>query len=377
MMKAAVTGAKGFIGKNLVVALRRAGVDVAEIGADSAGEAWRSGVAGAAVVFHLAGTNRPEHDEAFVSGNVGSLETLFVALDAAPAAGGSTPRPPIVLASSAQAANDTPYGRSKAAAEQALEAYAARTGTPAVIYRLPGVFGKWCRPDYNSVVATFCHNIARGLPIAISDPARTIEVVHVDDVVGRFLSHLEDRPTGVTRAAVSPTFTVTLGELADRIRGFRAMRDTLEVADATDPFTRRLLGTYSAYIPPAGLAYALQQRIDARGTLAELLKSPHFGQMFVSRTRPGITRGNHYHDLKVEKFCVLEGDAVIRFRPVLGDEVTEHRVSGTDFMVVDIPPGVTHSIENVGAGEMIVLFWASEIFEPGRPDTHASEVLRG
>lgn len=374
-MKTAVTGAKGFIGKNLVVALRRAGVEVAEIGADADAATWRSAVAGAAVVFHLAGVNRPEHDEAFVAGNVGSLETLFAALDAAR---GSTSRPLIVLASSTQAGNDTPYGRSKGAAEQALEAYAARSGTPAVIYRLPGVFGKWCRPNYNSVVATFCHNIARGLPIAISDPARAIDVVHVDDVVARFLAHLEDRPAaGVTRAAVSPVFTVTLGELADRLRGFRAMRDTLEVADATDPFTRRLLGTYTAYIPPAGLAYDLEQRHDARGTLAELLKSPHFGQMFVSRTRPGITRGNHYHDLKVEKFCVLEGDAVIRFRPVLGDEVTEHRVSGTDFRVVDIPPGMTHSIENVGASEMIVLFWASEIFDRDRPDTHAIEVLRG
>ena len=376
-MKTAVTGAKGFIGKNLVVALRRGGDEVVEIGSDSAADTWRAGVAGAAVIFHLAGTNRPEHEEAFVSGNVGSLATLFTALDDRAAAAPSTPRPLIVLASSTQASNDSPYGRSKHAAEQALVAYAARTSTPAVIYRLPGVFGKWCRPNYNSVVATFCHNIARDLPIAVSDPARAIEVVHVDDVVGRFVAHLEDRPAGVTHAGVSPRFTVTLGELADRIRGFRAMRDTLEVADATDPFTRRLLGTYTSYIPAAGLAYALEQRIDPRGTLAELLKSPHFGQMFVSRTRPGITRGNHYHDLKVEKFCVLEGDAVIRFRPVLGDEVTEHRVAGTDFKVVDIPPGMTHSIENVGATEMIVLFWASEIFDRDRADTHASEVLRG
>lgn len=374
-MKTAVTGAKGFIGKNLVVALRRAGVEVAEIGADSAAATWRNGVAEASVVFHLAGVNRPQHEEAFVGGNVGSLETLFAALNQNVAS--ELPRPLIVLSSSTQATNDTPYGRSKGAAEQALEDYAARTGSPAVIYRLPGVFGKWCRPDYNSVVATFCHNVARDLPIAISDPARAIEVVHVDDVVARFLAHLEGRPAGLTRAAVSPTFTVTLGELADRIRGLRAMRDTLEVADATDPFTRRLLGTYTSYIPPASLAYDLEQRHDPRGTLAELLKSPHFGQMFVSRTRPGITRGNHYHDLKVEKFCVLEGDAVIRFRPVLGDDVTEHRVSGTDFKVVDIPPGVTHSIENVGASEMIVLFWASEIFDRERPDTHGSEVLRG
>jgi UDP-2-acetamido-2,6-beta-L-arabino-hexul-4-ose reductase len=211
----------------------------------------------------------------------------------------------------------------------------------------------------------------------ISDPARVVDVVHVDDVVAQFMTHLDGAALGVARGEVRPVFTASLGELADRIRGFRAMRETLEVADASDPFTRRLLGTYTSYIPPADLAYGLEQRTDARGTLAELLKSPHFGQMFVSRTLPGITRGNHYHDLKVEKFCVLEGDAVIRFRPVLGDEVTEHRVSGKDFKVVDIPPGLTHSIENTGTTEMIVLFWASEILDRDRSDTHFSEVLRG
>jgi UDP-2-acetamido-2,6-beta-L-arabino-hexul-4-ose reductase len=168
-----------------------------------------------------------------------------------------------------------------------------------------------------------------------------------------------------------------LGELAARIRTFRAMRRTLEVADASDPLTRRLLGTFTSYLPPADLAYRLERRTDPRGTLAELLKSPHFGQIFVSRTHPGVTRGNHYHDLKVEKFCVLEGEAVIRFRPILGDEVTEHHVSGTDFKVVDIPPGMTHSIENVGTTEMIVLFWASEILDREHPDTYASEVLHG
>ncbi|HQX81213.1 MAG TPA: hypothetical protein PKW63_05610, partial [Vicinamibacterales bacterium] len=164
---------------------------------------------------------------------------------------------------------------------------------------------------------------------------------------------------------------------AARIQGFKAARTTLEVAYAADPLTRRLLGTYLTYFPLSDLAYPLQQRVDARGVLAELLKSPTFGQMFVSRTHPGVTRGNHYHDLKVEKFCVLEGDAIIRFRAILGDDVTEHRVSGRDFTVVDIPPGVTHSIENVGTSELITLFWASEIFDPARPDTYANEVRRG
>ena len=376
-MNALVTGASGFIGKNLVVALRRAEVEVAEIDVDASPEAWLAGARGAGVVFHLAGVNRPEHETEFETGNVGSLGALFAALDQAAAEDRGAVRPLIVLSSSTQAYHDGPYGRSKLAAERALEAYSARTDTPAAIYRLPGVFGKWCRPNYNSVVATFCHNVARGLPITISDPSSVVELVHVDDAVAQFMTHLESRSEGVTRGTARPTFTIGLGELAERIRGFRAVRDTLEVADASDPFTRRLLGTYTSYVPLADLAYALEQRTDTRGTLAELLKSPHFGQMFVSRTKPGITRGNHYHDQKVEKFCVLEGDAVIRFRPVLGDEVTEHRVSGTDFKVVDIPPGMTHSIENVGTTEMIVLFWASEILDRDRPDTHSSEVLRG
>jgi UDP-2-acetamido-2,6-beta-L-arabino-hexul-4-ose reductase len=374
-VKALVTGAMGFIGRNLAVALTRAGVKVASVDVDSTPDAWLSAVRGAEVVFHLAGVNRPSHEGEFETGNVGSLDALFTVIEHAATAGGY--RPFIVLASSTQANHDNAYGRSKLAAERALDAYTSRTGTPAVIYRLPGVFGKWCRPDYNSVVATFCHNTARGLPITISDEARVVELVYVDDVVAQFMTHLEHRAAGVRRGEVHPTFTTSLGDLAARIRGFRAMRDTLEVTDAADPLTRRLLGTYTSYIPPADLAYDLEQRTDARGTLAELLKSPQFGQMFVSRTRPGVTRGNHYHDLKVEKFCVLEGDAVIRFRPVLGDEVTEHRVSGRDFKVVDIPPGMTHSIENVGATEMVVLFWASEILDRDRPDTHFSEVLRG
>lgn len=376
-MKAVVTGAKGFLGKNLVVALERALVDVTGIDIESAPSAFQAALRGADVVFHLAGINRPQHEAEFLSGNVGSLDTVFAALDEIAESDRRAGRPQIVISSSTQAEQDNPYGHSKLMAEQALEAYTERTGTPAVIYRLPGVFGKWCRPNYNSVVATFCHNIARDLPVTVSDPARVIELVYIDDVVAEFMTHLGVPAVGIARGEVAPTFRVSLGELIERIRSFRAMRDTLMVADATDPFVRRLLGTYTSYLPAEDLAYPLRQRTDTRGTLAELLKSPHFGQMFVSRTHPGITRGNHYHDLKVEKFCVLDGDAVIRFRSVLGSQVAEHRVSGRDFKVVDIPPGMTHSIENVGTTEMVVLFWASEILDPQNPDTHSSEVLRG
>ena len=371
-MKALVTGAHGFIGRNLVVSLRRAKVDVAEVDVESTADALRASVRDAGVVFHAAGVNRPDDEAEFITGNVGSVEALLRAIDET---GG---RPLVVLSSSTQAAADNPYGRSKVAAEDLLAAHATRTGLPAVIYRLPGVFGKWCRPDYNSVVATFCHRIARDQPVTISDPARVIELVHIDDVIAQWLTHLAGPAApGVSRGHVKPTFTIGLAELAERLAAFRASRATLEVADATDPLTRRLLATYLTYVPLADLAYSLQQRADPRGVLAELLKSRYFGQMFVSRTRPGVTRGNHYHDLKVEKFCVIEGDALIRFRPLLGDEVTEHRVSGHDFSVVDIPPGVVHSIENVGTTEMITLFWASEVFDPDRPDTYASEVLGG
>jgi UDP-2-acetamido-2,6-beta-L-arabino-hexul-4-ose reductase len=373
-MKTVVTGARGFLGRNLVVALRRAQFAVVEIDVETPPQAWTEALRGAGAVFHLAGVNRPQHDEEFAAGNIGSLNTLLAAIDDRPS--GSAP-PFVVLSSSAQAAQDNPYGRSKLAAERALEAYAARTGMSAAIYRLPGVFGKWCQPNYNSVVATFCHNVARDLPITIADPAHVVELVHSDDVVAQFMTHLTAPVPGVVRGHVAPVFRTTVGELADRIRGFRAIRDTRLVPDLADPFTHRLLGTYTSYLPAEGLAYDLEQRTDPRGTLAELLRSRHFGQIFVSRTHPGITRGNHFHDLKVEKFCVLEGEAVIRFRPVTGDAVTEYRVSGTDFKVVDIPPGMTHCIENVGSAEMVVLFWASEILDAQRPDTHSLEVRRG
>ncbi len=376
-MKALVTGAKGFIGRNLVVALRRGGVDVAEIDKDSTHADLLSGVRDAGVIFHLAGVNRPEREEEFTSGNVGSLEELLTSIDALVATEDAVRRPLVVLASSLQAGQDNPYGRSKCAAEVSLHDYSLGVGSAAVIYRLPGVFGKWGQPNYNSVVATFCHNIARELPITVSDPGRILKLVYIDDVVAEFLTHLERRTEGVTQGEVQPSFVTSLGDLAERIRAFRLGRHTLEVGDASDAFTRRLLATYTSYLPPAELAYGLERRSDPRGTLAELLKSNQFGQIFVSRTHPGVTRGNHYHDRKVEKFYVLEGEALIRLRPILGREVTEHRVSGPDFKVVDIPPGMAHSIENVGRTEMIVLFWASEILDSEHPDTYSTDVLNG
>lgn len=367
-----VTGARGFIGRNLVTALgRRAGLEVAEIGVDTSDAERREALIRAEAVFHLAGVNRPERVEEFDPGNAELTRSLCTLLRQADR------RPLVVLSSSTQAALDNPYGRSKRAAEEVVLAFGRETGAPVRVFRLPGVFGKWCRPNYNSVVATFCHNIARGIPVEISDPQRVVELVHVDDVVRAFVGLVDgaEAPGEGDFSTVRPMYRLALGELARTLHSFRDSRKTLEVPDLADDLTRLLHSTYVSYLPEDGFAYALDQRRDARGELAELLRSTHFGQIFVSRTRPGITRGNHYHDAKVEKFIVVEGEAVIRFRSLLGADVIEYPVSGRDFRIVDIPPGYTHNITNVGSGDIVVLFWASERLDPGRPDTHAKEVV--
>ena len=286
---------------------------------------------------------------------------------------------PIVLSSSIQVALDNPYGVSKRRAEEVVTRYAEASGARCVIFRLKNVFGKWCRPNYNSVVATFCHNIAHDLPISISDPARKLELVHVDDVVEAFLTGVREQETegrsqGAETREVAPSYWVTLGRLAELIRSFHEMRRSLVVPDLGDEFTRKLYGTYLSYLEPDAFAYDLAKRCDPRGCLAEFVKSASAGQIFVSRTEPGITRGNHYHHTKTEKFLVVEGEAIIRFRHIRGGDVIEYRVCGEDFRVVDIPTGYTHAIENVGAGQLVTLFWASEVFDPDRPDTYGMAV---
>jgi UDP-2-acetamido-2,6-beta-L-arabino-hexul-4-ose reductase len=377
-MKILVTGAKGFIGKNLIVALRRRDdVDVIEYDLDSPASLLEVGLSKADVIYHMAGVNRPERVEEFTEGNFDLTRQICDALRRLGR------KPLLALSSSTQVALDNPYGISKLQAEEAVFAFGREEGASVFVFRLHGVFGKWCRPNYNSVVATFCHNIASDLPIVISDPAREIELIYIDDVIRAFISEIGEQKSGGAYREVGPVFRVRLGELAATIRAFRESRTTLDVSDFSDSFARRLYATYISYLPTDSFTYALTQKSDPRGELAELLKSPHIGQIFVSRTRPGITRGNHYHDTKVEKFVVLEGDAVIRFRHIRPDvsdqraevggqrsDVIEYSVSGREFRVVDIPPGYTHSIENVGQNDLIVLFWADEIFDASAPDTY-------
>jgi UDP-2-acetamido-2,6-beta-L-arabino-hexul-4-ose reductase len=275
----------------------------------------------------------------------------------------------IVMSSSVQAAFENPYGISKRRAEDALHEFAAQTGAPTRIYRLKNVFGKWSRPNYNSVVATFCHNIANDLPIQISDPDCPLDLVYVDDVVKAFLAEIPISAEAGNHQNI-PSFKLTLSDLAGRVQWFHDMRANLLTPDFSVRFNQQLYATYLSYLPDDGFLQQLDIKSDQRGGLAEFIKSKHFGQIFVSRTKPGVTRGNHYHHTKIEKFLVVEGNAIIRMRQIESLETVEFRVRGEAFQVIDIPPGYTHSIENTGEGDMVTLFWASEIFSPDCADTY-------
>lgn len=368
-MNVLVTGARGFIGRNLAACLQaRGSCLVIPIDIDQSAQELATGLKAADVVYHLAGVNRPDSEVEFESGNADLTRDICRILRSLGRA------PVIVMSSSVQAALGNPYGISKRRAEEALLEFAAQSGARVRIYRLKNVFGKWCRPNYNSVVATFCHNIANDLPIQISDPGRELELIYVDDVIAAFLSELPGQ-AGLNGQGAIPSYNLTLGDLAGRIQAFHDMRTSLVTPDFSVPFNQQLYATYLSYVPEHQCCRRLEIRSDQRGALAEFMKSPHFGQIFVSRTGPGITRGNHYHHTKIEQFFVVEGEAVIRMRQIEGSEVLEYRVRGEDFRVIDIPPGYTHSIENVGTGEMVALFWASEIFDPDRPDTWYLPVL--
>jgi UDP-2-acetamido-2,6-beta-L-arabino-hexul-4-ose reductase len=369
-MNVLVTGSRGFIGKNLVVRLN--GLEsfrVTEFDKGNDDEELEEALAHADFIFHLAGVNRPKSADEFKFDNVDltkKISNRLMTIDRSV---------PVVFSSSTQAELDNPYGESKRQAEEVLVNYARSTNAYVVIFRLANVFGKWSQPNYNSVVATFCHNIANNLPITISDPSREINFIHVDDVVCSFLEELIAKGIpGVHYRTVAPSYTVTLGRLVELLNNFRLSRKTLLAPNFSDEFTKKLYGTFLSYLPIDDFAYDLEKRSDSRGSLAEFIKSEQFGQIFVSRTKPGVTRGNHFHHTKTEKFLVLEGDAIIRFRHLQSKEVIQYPIRGEDFRVVDIPTGYTHSIENVGDTELVTLFWASEIFNPDMPDTTFEEV---
>ncbi|PYP20221.1 MAG: capsular biosynthesis protein [Gemmatimonadetes bacterium] len=368
-MRIVVTGGDGFLGRNLRVRLGEAGhTDVVSLTRGTAAATVENALASADFVFHLAAANRPADPSEFTEINVRFTAAVCAALEA------SRRSVPIVYSSSAQATLDTPYGRSKRAGELAVERYGAATGARAIVVRPPNIFGKWARPNYNSVVATFCHNIARDLSITIHDPATPLHLVYVDDVVDAFIGMLDlaDRRTGLVE--VGPVYATSVGALAGMLREFAESRRSRTIPRVGTGLTRALYATYVSYLPPDAFAYGLQRHEDSRGVFVELLRTLDSGQFSYFTAPPGVTRGEHYHHSKTEKFLVVKGTARFAFRHLVSGETFEILVRGDASRVVETVPGWVHSIMNVGGDEIVVLLWANEVFDPQKPDTIASAV---
>lgn len=370
MKKVLITGSRGFIGRNLLISLKfTPGLEVFEFDIENSSDYLKKTLDNIDFVFHLAGVNRPVDVNDFNKHNTELTEYIvdylierknFI---------------PVVLSSSTQAELDNDYGRSKLEAESHIDRY-RKLGGEGYIYRFTNVFGKWCRPNYNSVVATFCDSIANGKEIIISDRNKELNLIHVDDIIKdfkRILSGNIDEKNS-SFLSVGPTYKVTLGEIADLIKSFKDMSVSVMIPNMENDFIRKLHSTYLSYVPLTDAKYPVNKQNDERGSLFELIKSKSLGQIFVSKTNPGITRGNHFHHLKNEKFCVIDGTAVIKFRHLITNETQEFFVNGFDPSVINILPGYTHSITNTGSGELITLFWANEPFDKENPDTYFEKV---
>lgn len=372
-MKVLVTGASGFMGKNLLLRLaERKDVQVLRFTREDEAAQLPAMLQGVDVVFHLAGVNRPPHPQEFETGNTMLTEALCRAVCSVAEATGR--KISVIFASSSQAGTDNPYGRSKRAAEKALLAVARSHRIPVRIFRLPNVFGKWCRPNYNSAVATFCHNIARGLPIQVHDAAAPITLVYVDDVIARFLQLMEGADAALDAeglTTVMPQYTTTVGDVVQCIHAFRDSRETLVTERVGAGLVRALYATYLSYLPVESFAYPVAQHWDPRGVFVEMLKTPDCGQFSFFTAHPGVTRGGHYHHTKTEKFLVIKGQARFRFRHMVTGQKHELYTRGEKAEIVETVPGWTHDITNAGQDELVVMLWASEVFDRNRPDTFA------
>lgn len=370
-IKIAVTGADGFIGKNLIANLSNNKMfELRKITKENSSEDLKLSLADVDIVFHLAGVNRPESEQEFITGNVDFTEEVLSILKQ------STKPVKIILTSSAQAIADNSYGKSKLVAEDAVKSASINSLIEAVIYRLPGVFGKWSKPNYNTVVATFCYNVANNIPLDVRDTEYNLSLVYIDDVVESFVKNItaEKSKNDFYYAHVPVHYDVTLGELAKIISEFKDNRGTLVAPEVGNLLVKKLYSTYLTFLPTDAFSYPLELKSDDRGNLFEWIKSKDFGQIFISTTKPGITRGNHYHHTKTEKFLVIRGEAEIKFRKIDSEEIISYPVNGQQPTVVDIPSGYTHSITNVGDTELITLFWANEIFDVNRMDTYFLDV---
>jgi len=362
-MKVLVTGSKGFIGKNLIVHLKELNIKTLTYTRENSTEDLKELINDADCIVHLAGVNRPKDEKDFEIINAGltlSICNIVRQLDK---------NIPIILASSSQVELDNKYGKSKLKAEKALKELEIDTNCSVYIYRLPGVFGKWSRPDYNSVVATFCYNISHGLPIQINNPSHELTLVYIDDVVKEFVSIIQYKKVGSINFSIQPEYKIKLSELAKQLQCFHKSRHTLISERVGTGFIRKLYSTYVSYIPPKKFSYSIPAYIDERGRFAEILKTKDSGQISFFTAKPGITRGGHYHHSKTEKFLVVKGKARFRFRHVIINKTYELLTTDKDLKIVETVPGWSHDITNVGNEEMIVMLWANEIFDHDNNDT--------
>lgn len=369
-MKILVTGAKGFVGKNLVSELRNKGYQEVfeyDLGTDPA--LLDVFTTQCDFVFHLAGVNRPQNDEEFMEGNWGFTTQL---LDSLRKNGNNSS---VLITSSIQATLDNLYGKSKKAAEDLMFDYSKEIGAKSYVYRLPNLFGKWCKPNYNSAIATFCNNIANDFPIQVNDKNYELTLAYIDDVLVEFINALEGKETRDNAFCSIPvTHKATLGKIVDLLYSFKKSRKDLSVHCTTDEFERKLYATYLSYLPKNEFNYPIKMNVDDRGSFTEILRTADRGQFSVNISKPGITKGNHWHHTKNEKFVVVSGKGVIRFRLVGSDEVLEYFVSGDKIEVVDIPPGYTHNIENLGETDLVTFMWCNECFNSEKPDTNFERV---